>query len=51
MRSLLRVRTKIGVLSLQGHCKEHLQLLHRCGAETIEVKEPEQLADIQGIII
>lgn len=45
------MRTKIGVLSLQGHCKEHLQLLHRCGAETIEVTEPEQLIDVQGIII
>lgn len=44
-------RTKIGVLSLQNDCEEHLQLLHQCGAEAIEVKSFEQLDDIQGLII
>lgn len=42
---------KIGVLGLQGAVREHLQSIEACGAEAIIVKRPEQLDDIDGIIL
>lgn len=42
---------KIGILALQGDVIEHKQMLHRLGAETVEVRLPGQLADLNGLII
>lgn len=42
---------KIGVLALQGAFREHRWMLERCGAETVEVRKPEDLDEIGGLII
>lgn len=42
---------KIGVLSLQGDFREHIIKLKECGTDTIEVKFPEQLKYIDGLVI
>lgn len=42
---------KIGVLALQGDFQEHGQALHRLGVETIEVRLPEHLNGLDGLII
>jgi 5'-phosphate synthase pdxT subunit len=45
------VVTKIGVLALQGAFIEHETMLQQLGAETVEVRLPDQLADLDGLII
>ena len=42
---------KVGVLSLQGDFAAHGVALERAGAEPVFVRGPEQLADIQGLVI
>ena len=42
---------KIGVLALQGDFSLHAKALARCGVEAVEVRKPEQLADVDGLII
>ncbi len=42
---------KIGVLALQGSFREHQQMLERLGVEAVQVRLPEQLDDLQGLII
>ena len=42
---------KIGVLALQGDFAEHGLILKKLGVETAEVRLPEQLADLDGLII
>ena len=44
---------KIGVLALQGDFALHTRALARCGAgvEVVEVRKPEQLGDLDGLII
>src|SRR2546421_13049743 len=42
---------RIGVLALQGDFDRHAKALARCGIEAVEVRKPEQLADIDGLII
>jgi 5'-phosphate synthase pdxT subunit len=42
---------KLGVLALQGSFLEHLDVLHRIGVETSEVRLPSQLGDLDGLII
>jgi len=41
----------IGVLSLQGAFREHIQILRRLGAKASEVRLPEQLHGLTGLII
>ena len=41
----------IGVLALQGDVLEHLRMLGRAGARAVSVKRPEQLAELDGILI
>jgi 5'-phosphate synthase pdxT subunit len=41
----------IGVLALQGAFLEHLTMLRRIGAEAVEVRKSEQLAQLAGLII
>ena len=42
---------KIGVLALQGSFQEHLEVLENIGTETVEIRLPKQLLDIDGLII
>jgi 5'-phosphate synthase pdxT subunit len=42
---------KIGVLALQGDFSLHAAALARCGAEAVEVRKPEQLAGLDGLIM
>jgi 5'-phosphate synthase pdxT subunit len=42
---------KIGVLALQGAFREHRWMLERCGAEAAEVRKPEDLDGLDGLII
>ena len=42
---------KIGVLAVQGNFREHAAMLRRLGAEPVEVRLPEQLAGLDGLVI
>jgi len=42
---------RVGVLALQGAFREHIEALRRLGAETVEVRLPEQLEGLDGLII
>jgi 5'-phosphate synthase pdxT subunit len=42
---------KIGVLALQGAVREHRNLLHCLGVETVEVLNPRDLEGINGLIL
>ena len=42
---------KIGVLAVQGNFREHVAMLRELGAEVVEVRLPEQLDGLDGLII
>lgn len=42
---------RIGVLALQGDFAEHIAMLQRLNVETVQVRLPEHLADLDGLII
>ena len=42
---------KIGVLAVQGNFREHAAMLRRLGAEPVEVRKPEQLTGLDGLIV
>ena len=42
---------KIGVLALQGAFIEHEKILKQLGADVLQVRLPEQLDDLDGLII
>ena len=42
---------RIGVLALQGNFREHAAVLRRLGAEAVEVRLPEQLDGLDGLVI
>src|SRR3954454_7970362 len=42
---------KIGVLALQGAFREHIEALQKLGVETVEVRLPDQLQGLDGLII
>jgi 5'-phosphate synthase pdxT subunit len=42
---------RIGVLAVQGDFAKHLEMLQRCGVDAVEVRSPEQLKDVDGLII
>jgi 5'-phosphate synthase pdxT subunit len=41
----------IGVFALQGDVREHRAMLERAGARTAAVRRPEELADLDGIVL
>jgi 5'-phosphate synthase pdxT subunit len=43
--------TTIGVLALQGDFAEHVSVLRRLGSEAQEVRRPDELSDLDGLII
>jgi pyridoxal 5'-phosphate synthase pdxT subunit len=42
---------RIGVLAVQGNFREHAAMLGALGAEASEVRKPEQLEGLQGLVI
>jgi 5'-phosphate synthase pdxT subunit len=42
---------RIGILAVQGNVREHAAVLRRLGASSVEVRKPEQLAELDGLII
>jgi 5'-phosphate synthase pdxT subunit len=42
---------KIGVLALQGNFREHAAMLRELGAEVVEVRLPEELEGLDGLVI
>jgi pyridoxal 5'-phosphate synthase pdxT subunit len=42
---------KIGVLAVQGNFREHAAMLRRLGVEAVEVRKPEELAGLDGLIV
>ncbi len=41
----------IGVLALQGDVREHRAMLERSGATTLAVRRPQEVAQVDGIVI
>ena len=41
----------IGVLAVQGNFREHAAMLRRLGAEPVEVRLPEQLEGLDGLVV
>jgi 5'-phosphate synthase pdxT subunit len=42
---------RIGVLALQGNFREHVATLRALGADAVEIRKPEQLAGLDGLVI
>jgi 5'-phosphate synthase pdxT subunit len=49
--SKIQLSMKIGVLALQGDFEAHRRRLEELGAEVVLVKKPEQLEEIDGLVI
>jgi 5'-phosphate synthase pdxT subunit len=49
--SLMERTVRIGVLALQGAFREHAQALRRLGADVVEVRLPEELEGLDGLVI
>lgn len=41
----------VGVLALQGDVREHLHALHSLGADAVPVKTPDELRQVDGLVI
>ena len=42
---------RIGILAVQGNFREHAAMLRRLGAEAVEVRKPEQLEGLDGLVV
>jgi pyridoxal 5'-phosphate synthase pdxT subunit len=42
---------KIGVLAVQGNFREHAAMLRSLGADVVEVRKPEQLEGLDGLVL
>ena len=42
---------RVGVLALQGDFREHLSVLRSLGADAVPVRRPEEIADLDGLVI
>ena len=42
---------KVGILALQGDFEAHFKALERLGAEPVEVRKPEELAGLAGLVL
>jgi 5'-phosphate synthase pdxT subunit len=42
---------RVGVLAVQGNFREHAAMLRRLGAEVVEVRKPEQLGGLDGLVV
>jgi pyridoxal 5'-phosphate synthase pdxT subunit len=45
------VSPRVGILALQGNFREHAAVLRRLGADVVEVRKPEQLDGLDGLVI
>jgi 5'-phosphate synthase pdxT subunit len=43
--------TRVGVLALQGDFREHLRLFDSLGVDSVSVKTPEQLSEVDALVI
>lgn len=43
--------TRVGVLALQGDFREHLHILESLGVGAVAVKKPEQLGEVDALVI
>jgi pyridoxal 5'-phosphate synthase pdxT subunit len=44
-------RPRIGVLAVQGNFREHAEMLRRLGANAVEVRKPEELQGLDGLVV
>jgi pyridoxal 5'-phosphate synthase pdxT subunit len=42
---------RIGVLAVQGNFREHAAMLRRLGTDVLEVRKPEQLEGLDGLVV
>jgi pyridoxal 5'-phosphate synthase pdxT subunit len=42
---------RIGVLAVQGNVREHVAMLRRLGAEVVDVRKPEGLEGLDGLVV
>ncbi|MFL5968677.1 MAG: pyridoxal 5'-phosphate synthase glutaminase subunit PdxT [Gaiellaceae bacterium] len=42
---------RIGILAVQGNVREHTHVLRRLGADVVEVRKPEQLEGLDGLVV
>jgi 5'-phosphate synthase pdxT subunit len=42
---------RIGVLALQGNFREHAHMLRELGVDVVEVRKPEHLTELDGLVI
>ncbi len=45
------MRPRVGVLAVQGNFREHAAMLSRLGTDVVEVRKPEQLAGLDGLVV
>jgi 5'-phosphate synthase pdxT subunit len=45
------MRPRVGVLAVQGNFREHAATLRRLGADVVEVRKPEQLDELDGLVV
>jgi 5'-phosphate synthase pdxT subunit len=45
------VTLRVGVLALQGDVREHARALTEAGAEPVEVRRPEELSAVDGLVL
>jgi pyridoxal 5'-phosphate synthase pdxT subunit len=42
---------RVGVLAVQGNFREHAAMLRRLGVEAVEVRKPDQLDGLDGLVV
>jgi 5'-phosphate synthase pdxT subunit len=42
---------RVGVLAVQGNFREHAAMLRRLGADAVEIRKPEELAGLDGLVV
>ena len=42
---------RIGVLAVQGNFREHAQMLRGLGVDAVEIRKPDQLEGLDGLMI
>jgi len=47
----MRDALRIGVLAVQGNFREHVAMLRRLRADVVEVRKPEQLEGLDGLVV
>jgi 5'-phosphate synthase pdxT subunit len=45
------MRPRVGVLAVQGNFREHVAMLRRLGVDAVEVRKPEHLNDLDGLVV